>query len=1057
MKHIIILLFTCLCGSINAQNFAKAWEPLQKRIDKGESFTNQELNDFLNKHKQDLEKNKIEKSIIYDFLGGNAFKEEKYTEAVELFNKAIDITKEINDTIYRAFYFYDLACLYNHIGYYTLAEPLFIKSLPTLSVVYGQSSLQYTMRFKVLAEMYVEMGKYNEAKLYNDALLYYFKTINGERDREYLICLNNDARISQGFGEYKKALEIFNKLLLIYESLNPKDTADYITMLNNTAEAYRQISEYNEAIQLLNKALAISGKFSKNNELSSATIYNNLGLSYKATGDYKLSEASFNNAIAIYIKLKLDFVPDYTNPLSNKADLYRMLGRNKEAGDLLQTVLHIRKNSTGTKHVNYANALSNFALVRIEDYKYSGLPEHINDAEKYLLEAKDIYKEALGEYHPYCANCLNNLAMLYINTRRYKEAQEHKEKALEIMKHLLGESNERYAYFLGGTVSLYEALGNYSKAIENVEKSNAIIKTKFGEKHISYIDGLFNLAYLKWKVKDYNKAKLLFVQSLNFYQKQFDDYFDGMSESDQLEFYRTMGDRFETFNTFLINYTKLFPKENNSELLTTCFNNQLFLKSILLNKSIATRNAILNSSDTLLINTYKKWQNTKQQLAEIYRNTDFEGAYETEAELQVKLNQLEEKIKQKTKTFDSEKTVLLKDIQSKLQNNEAALTIIREDIAINDSTSKTEYIALIVKKDDPAPQLIRFETSGHFEKDYIEDYRNAIENKKDDKLSYNRFWKPIAEQLTGITHLYLSADGVFNQFNPYGLMNPVNNQFVIDNLTITNLPNLTYIINTYKNNESKTAELFGYPDYEYDFANKKTLSKASGSLAVNRFGFTELPPLPGTQTEVENISNSLKNNNWNVSVYMKEKATEEQLKKVNSPKVLHIATHGYFLKDVDEIEDKSILGFESKSFKANPLLRSGLMMAGASVVARDTLNRYRDQDGIFTAYEASLLNLNNTDLVILSACETGLGVSLNNQGVFGLQRSFYIAGAKNLIMSLWVVDDEATQILMSVFYKEWSVNPVQENISVAFKKAQSEVRKKFPHPNYWAAFVLLGK
>jgi len=137
-------------------------------------------------------------------------------------------------------------------------------------------------------------------------------------------------------------------------------------------------------------------------------------------------------------------------------------------------------------------------------------------------------------------------------------------------------------------------------------------------------------------------------------------------------------------------------------------------------------------------------------------------------------------------------------------------------------------------------------------------------------------------------------------------------------------------------------------------------------------------------------------------------------------------------------------------------LQSGIMLAGASLVAKDTTNSMKGQDGIFTAYEASLLDLSNTDLVVLSACETGLGRDINNQGVFGLQRAFYIAGAKNLIMSLWSVDDDATQLLMTEFYKEWSLNPNHSFISKAFNKAQQEVRKKYPHPYYWGAFVLLG-
>ncbi|HLC83581.1 MAG TPA: CHAT domain-containing protein, partial [Bacteroidia bacterium] len=139
------------------------------------------------------------------------------------------------------------------------------------------------------------------------------------------------------------------------------------------------------------------------------------------------------------------------------------------------------------------------------------------------------------------------------------------------------------------------------------------------------------------------------------------------------------------------------------------------------------------------------------------------------------------------------------------------------------------------------------------------------------------------------------------------------------------------------------------------------------------------------------------------------------------------------------------------------LLRSGLMMAGSAAIARDSMVDNTTDDGILTAYEAANMNLTQTDLVVLSACETGLGEMKNSQGVYGLQRAFMVAGAKSVIMSLWVVDDFATQELMSNFYREWLKDPSTENRQKAFRTAQLKLKEKFPDPYYWGAFVMVGK
>ena len=200
--------------------------------------------------------------------------------------------------------------------------------------------------------------------------------------------------------------------------------------------------------------------------------------------------------------------------------------------------------------------------------------------------------------------------------------------------------------------------------------------------------------------------------------------------------------------------------------------------------------------------------------------------------------------------------------------------------------------------------------------------------------------------------------------------------------------------------------------------------------------------------------------NWKTELYLKSEAIEEVIKKANSPKILHIATHGFFFEDVKK---KDELNGKGNSFFENPLLRSGLVFAGVN----NTINRIKStnfnslenrktEDGILTAYEVMNLTLYNTELVVLSACGTGLGDIKNGEGVYGLQRAFKVAGAKNIIMSLWNVDDKATQELMSTFYTIWLKSGDLHN---AFRESQlkSIKSKANSHPRYWGAFVRVGE
>ena len=221
----------------------------------------------------------------------------------------------------------------------------------------------------------------------------------------------------------------------------------------------------------------------------------------------------------------------------------------------------------------------------------------------------------------------------------------------------------------------------------------------------------------------------------------------------------------------------------------------------------------------------------------------------------------------------------------------------------------------------------------------------------------------------------------------------------------------------------------------------------------NNYTDREWTQLPGTKNEVEAIASYLKTESGlTVDLRTNTTATETAIKELSSPAVLHIATHGFFLPN--EVVDENSLAAQDR-IVTNPLLRSGLLMANAGdLMDEGSVYTFNREPGVLTAYEAMSLNLDNTKIVLLSACETGRGDLKVGDGVYGLQRAILVAGSEAIIMSLFKVSDEATKRLMDAFYRNW-IGKQMDKYS-AFVEAKKTVREEFPDPIYWAAFIMVG-
>nr|MBA3970977.1 CHAT domain-containing protein [Bacteroidota bacterium] len=498
-------------------------------------------------------------------------------------------------------------------------------------------------------------------------------------------------------------------------------------------------------------------------------------------------------------------------------------------------------------------------------------------------------------------------------------------------------------------------------------------------------------------------------------------------------------------------------KEDYDVLVSRMYDNQLVIKSLLLKETGKVKIQIEASGDEKLKANYQELVKMRETIVQQYRLSadDLTDSGIDLPKMEKEANELEQKITSASNITVEKKSAAMswKDLQSKLKGDECVVEIVRTKyFTKGDFNDSVYYSALIIDKTCKTPKFIFIKNGNTLENQALLNYTGSIKAKKKDDLSYNYFWKPLKEALGASKKIYFSSDGAYQLLNIYTLQNPETGKYLIEEMNIVLLTNSQDLLQEPSAKLSKTAEIFSYPDY--DFIASTTEVKSSEPLS--RYGFMNLQELPGTKLEADTIMKILQLKNWKVNEHLQAQATEDAIKKIKAPQILHIATHGFFLRDVDE-KANDVNGMQASIARENPLLRSGLMLAGSAAIARDSMVDNTTEDGILTAYEAANLDLGNTDLVVLSACETGLGEVHIGQGVYGLQRAFMVAGAKSVVMSLWVVDDFATQELMSNFYREWLKDPSSDNRQKAFRTAQQKLKEKFPDPYYWGAFVMIGK
>jgi len=844
---------------------------------------------------------------------------------------------------------------------------------------------------------------------------------------------DEDARALVDMGElwyakgfYKRAGDIFDKAKIKYETNNLTDDPNYYRLISNIGLLYGTMGRYNKAEEVTLEALELRKEAFGEDHSGYGASLNNLAVLKKETGRYNESEEEIKQAIEILKKTPETQEMPLAIAMNNQAMLYQAMGRYEQAEEELKNAIAISEEHQGKKSGNHQKFLTNMALLQQEMGNYEA-------AEEQFLRLISIKKRRLGSNSPDYAHMLSNLAALYMDTGEYDKVEERLKEAIEIYKNKFGEDHKQYAAAISDLGNFYRFQGKYDEARPLLEQSESIRKEQLGTDHPEYVQSLEDLAILSWKTGDIDKAEELYQDALSKSLSFINSYFPPMSEAEKTKYWDKLRPRFERFFAFSIDV-----RDQKPSLLGDMYDYHIATKGLLLSSTNKIKNQILNSGDKKLIEQYLQWLDQKETLARYYSYSKEE--LEEQAinldSIETATNANEKSLSERSSVFNEGyklKQVTYGDVKKSLKTDAAAVEVVRVRKFENALTADVHYVALVLKSAYSTPKAVVLNNGGQLETRYFQYYNNAIHQKIQDDYSYDQYWAPMTTELAGSNDLYLSLDGIYNQINLNTLRTP-SGSHVIDQYNLSFIGNSKELVEKSKSaTTSKSAFLIGNPD----------------------FGGDAVTALPGTKVEIENISKVLSSRGYRFAKNTDAKATETAIKQVDNPKLLHIATHGYFLED-NQLDKEKVFGVSSESARDNPLLRSGILLAGAAkVVDKDqAASLESSNNGVLTAYEAMNLSLGKTDLVVLSACETAVGDVKAGEGVYGLQRAFLAAGANTLIMSLWKVDDAATQELMTSFYNNWLR---YGNKKSAFKKAQLTLKNKYKDPYYWGAFVLIGE
>ncbi len=845
---------------------------------------------------------------------------------------------------------------------------------------------------------------------------------NNNQDLENLV---KEIKTLREQGKINEAISLVEKAIAQAE----KNTETRAFWQNQLGEIHLDEGNYKVAEMDLQEA-----KNSLNNNLNNelgANILNNLGLLYYEQGKYELAQSNLQQALNILeIITGKDSISTYST-LNYLGDLARAQANYPQAESYYQRNLSILKSNLAEQAPLIAVTLNDLGSLYTEAEQYQ--------------KAEPLFQEALkiaenSQENPLIAATLNNLANLYGEQKRFTEAEPLLQRALSLLEQSEGPNSANVASSLNNLATLYSEQGNYSQAEPLLNRALGILKQVKGNEHPDMATTLGNLSWVKRQTGNIDQAIDLLSQAMEIEEKNISVVLASGSESQKQAYMNKLADSTKAAISLHAQAAPNNPQALNLALTTVLRRKGRILDA--LTDNIQALRANLTPEDQVLL---EQLANIRSQLSSLIfkgvGSANPEQSQQEIATLKAKAEQIEATLANRSAQFRTKsEAVTIEKVQQLIPSDGVLVEMVSYypyDPTIKDWISSPRYLAYILPKQGQ-PTWVDLGDAATINSAMVSLRKSIVSRsntvKQTGKTLYDLVFAPIRKIVGNTPKILLSPDSQLNLM-PFAALTDENGQYLLENYSIIYLSTGRDLLRSESSTKpGQTPVVMADPDYDNPgnpnsspvFSQNRAIeTKRSSQLATVKVG-----PLPGTALEVRAIAPLLQG----VTVLTRSNATENALKQLKGPILLHIATHGFFFANLKN---------------ENPLLRSGLALAGFNP------RQSGSEDGVLTALETASLNLQGTKLVVLSACETGLGEVANGEGVYGLRRSLVMAGAETQIISLWQVDDFGTKDLM-VGYYEGIYKGEARGEALRDQQLKMLRNPKYEHPFFWAPFILSG-